>query len=217
MFKFNKLFCSILFTIFLFCSQYTKVQAEEFYGIGAKILKDTNSNKTFIVGILNATPAQRANLKPGDEITRIDGKSIKKLSICEIVSKIRGVQNTKVVLTIKKGFFKRERVELTRQKIINNIYYNEQMNSHWVQISTPCYLNPELYPKEVIDKLSRKYKKTTLAKEEYWYNRKQGFIAGFNVCKNYSDKDNQELCLIHLMDRESAKTNIDKMLYKFLR
>lgn len=70
----------------------------EFVGIGIEITQDDGLIK--IVSPIEDTPGYRAGLQAGDLITRVDGKSVKKMSLTQAVKKMRGKPNTKVVLTI---------------------------------------------------------------------------------------------------------------------
>ena len=214
----NKYFSLFIFCIFTLCFQNSLAQAEEFFGIGAELSQDTFNKKIIIVDIINGTPAQKSGLEVGDEIIKVDGKKIKKLCICEVISMIRGEENTTVKLVIKKNFFKRKTVELTREKIYTqDAMVNPLFDSNWMQIATPCFQRPKWFLPEISKKFSKKYQKTVIAQNNYWFKRKQTFEIGFNSCMSYSNKNNQETCLIHLLDRESAVTNTDKALYKFLR
>ena len=69
-----------------------------FEGIGATI--ESKDARLLVVAPIAGTPAQRAGLKPGDWITKIDGKSTDGLSVSEGVNQIRGKRGTTVVLTI---------------------------------------------------------------------------------------------------------------------
>ena len=70
------------------------------HGIGVNITQ-LGSNVT-IVGVLEDTPAQKAGLKIGDIILKIDDKDIKGLKLNEIADLIRGEINTKVSLKISR-------------------------------------------------------------------------------------------------------------------
>jgi len=72
----------------------------KFEGIGAQLgLKD---NKIVVVAPLKQSPAERAGLKAGDIIIKVDDQSTEKWSLPFAVSKIRGPKGTKVKLTIKR-------------------------------------------------------------------------------------------------------------------
>lgn len=53
-----------------------------------------------VIAPLEDTPAERAGLKPGDKILKINGEDTSDMSLEEAVSKIRGEPGTKVILTI---------------------------------------------------------------------------------------------------------------------
>lgn len=192
------------------------VIAEEFFGIGAELAQDTYNKKIIVVGLINNKPAMKAGIEPGDEIIAVDDEKITKKSICEVVSKIRGNNGSAVKIRIKKNFFIRKTYTLQREQVVLNCCQTAPYIAQWRQIADPEYINSKPIQKEALKKFSRKYQKTTALKIIYWQKRRQMFEQNYNACMKYS-KNNQELCVIHLLDRESAKTNTDKMLYKFLQ
>ncbi len=70
----------------------------EFGGLGITI--DMHDGRLTITYPLEDTPAWKAGLKPGDEITRIDGEGTINMEIDEAVDKMRGRPGTSVTLTI---------------------------------------------------------------------------------------------------------------------
>ena len=216
MLKINKVI-TIAFLFSAFCVNIVRAQTDEFFGIGAKLTQDSFNKKTIIVGLIDNSPAQKAGMNIGSQIIAVDDVKVKKMCICEIVSRIRGEENTNVKITVKKGLFKKQTYELTRTKIILENNTDSKFETHWVQIAPSCYKDAEIIPLEALKKFSRKFQKTEASKIEYWSKRKEDFKTGYDACKNYSNKNNQEICLIHLLDRESAKTNTDKTLYKYLQ
>ncbi len=70
----------------------------EFGGVGIEITTDMSVAK--VVSAIEDTPAYKADIRSGDYIIRIDGKSTYSMKIDEIVKKIRGKSNTPVKLTI---------------------------------------------------------------------------------------------------------------------
>ncbi|MEJ2479870.1 MAG: S41 family peptidase [Acidihalobacter sp.] len=70
-----------------------------FAGIGAEVrLKGTH---VVIVTPIDGTPAQRAHLKPGDIILKVDGKSVAGDSLSAVVERIRGPAGSKVTLLLQ--------------------------------------------------------------------------------------------------------------------
>lgn len=69
-----------------------------FSGIGAEVqMKD---NHVIIVAPLDGTPAQKAGLRPGDIILKVDGEDVTGQSLEQVVSKILGQAGTQVTLTL---------------------------------------------------------------------------------------------------------------------
>ncbi len=80
--------------------QFHESLGSSFEGIGAEVSKD--GEKLIIVSPIKNSPAEKAGIKPKDEILTVDGKSIKGLSQYDAVLKIRGKKGTNVTLEIKR-------------------------------------------------------------------------------------------------------------------
>lgn len=89
------------YTMYLPPTQNTNFQqqlAGKFEGIGAELgMKD---KQIIIVAPLNGSPAQKAGLKAGDTILKVDNTVIAGWTLQQTVNKIRGPKGTKVVLNI---------------------------------------------------------------------------------------------------------------------
>lgn len=96
--------------------EFAKDLAGEFEGIGAEIgIKD---NQLIVVAPMPGSPAEKANLKPGDKILAIDKEDTAGIKLEAAVSKIRGKNGTKVTLTVtNNGYETAKDVEIIRQKI----------------------------------------------------------------------------------------------------
>lgn len=88
----------------------------EFGGVGIEIGIAEGFIK--IVSPIDDTPASRAGLRPGDFVIRIDGDSVKGMSLFEAVDRMRGKVGTEVELTVmREGKGKPFDVLLMREKI----------------------------------------------------------------------------------------------------
>jgi len=89
----------------------------EFDGVGLYVgLKE---NKVTVIAPIEGTPADKAGLKAGDVIIKVDGKSTEGMSLDEAVSLIKGEKGTKVVLTIvRANVDKPIDFEVVRDKIV---------------------------------------------------------------------------------------------------
>jgi len=74
----------------------------EIEGIGAYIAADDDGAITIIAPIQDS-PAERAGIKPGDIIIKVDDKDITEMTLYEAVNLIKGPKGTTVKLTIKRN------------------------------------------------------------------------------------------------------------------
>ncbi|MDO5693760.1 MAG: S41 family peptidase [Pseudomonadota bacterium] len=70
----------------------------KFVGVGIEITQEDGLIR--VVSPIEGSPADRAGLKPGDLITRVDDTPVKGLTLNEAVKRMRGEPGTKVILTI---------------------------------------------------------------------------------------------------------------------
>lgn len=71
-----------------------------YFGIGAYISLDTATGLPKISGTISGAPAEKVDLRANDLIYEVDGVSAYGMSLTEVVSLIKGPENTDVVLTI---------------------------------------------------------------------------------------------------------------------
>ena len=71
-----------------------------FYGIGASITIDSETTCAKVAKVLPNTPAEEAGLKDGDIIVTVDDESTAGLSLQEVVTRIKGEENTEVKITV---------------------------------------------------------------------------------------------------------------------
>lgn len=74
----------------------------KYSGIGAYVAQDVDSKITYISNPMPGSPSQEAGLLPNDYIYEIDGEDVRGLDLNVVVSKIKGPENSKVVLSIKR-------------------------------------------------------------------------------------------------------------------
>lgn len=89
----------------------------EFDGIGAELsIKD---GKLTVIAPLDGSPAQKAGLKPQDQIMEINGSGTGGMTLAEAVTKIRGQAGTKVTLLVsRKDFSSPREFQIRREKIV---------------------------------------------------------------------------------------------------
>lgn len=97
-------------------SSLRETTSGEFGGIGIEVGQEDGFLK--VVSPIDDTPASRAGIQPGDVVIKIDGTSVKGLTLAQSVERMRGKIGTKVTLTIvREGAEKPLEIELSREKI----------------------------------------------------------------------------------------------------
>lgn len=104
--------------------QFNESLESSFEGIGAEVSMD--EGKVVIVSPFKDSPAEKAGLKPRDQILKIDGESIEGLELFEATLKIRGEKGTKVKLEIaRQGVTEPLIVEVKRDEIPQITVYSD--------------------------------------------------------------------------------------------
>lgn len=108
------------------------VQAEnnfthgEFEGIGAEV--ETKNGQVVIVSPIDGSPAEKAGLKPGDAILKVNGEDVSGQTVDVVVGKILGPAGTQVTITLQDPTSHQTRdVTITRAKI-------KYANVTWIMI-----------------------------------------------------------------------------------
>ncbi|MBU8566283.1 peptidoglycan-binding protein [Virgibacillus pantothenticus] len=95
-----------------------------FEGIGAEVNKV--GDVLTIVAPVKDSPAEKAGLRPNDQVLRVDGESLEGLSQNESVAKIRGEKGTEVELTIRRsGVSDPFKVAIVRDTIPQETVYSK--------------------------------------------------------------------------------------------
>lgn len=75
-----------------------EILSGEYQGIGAELtMKD---DLVTVVAPFDDSPAQKAGIKPGDKILKVNGEETYELNLTEVVKKIKGKKGTEVTLNI---------------------------------------------------------------------------------------------------------------------
>lgn len=101
--------------------ELTKVQESTegvYYGIGAYIQVDKETEGGRITKVMAGSPAEEAGVKDNDIIVKVDGESVLGMALSDIVGKIKGPENTEVLLTLyREGAADYIELPVTRRKI----------------------------------------------------------------------------------------------------
>ncbi len=89
-----------------------------YYGIGAYVGFDQQTQYCKLTGIIKGTPAEEAGLKAEDIIVEVDGKDVQGMTTNDVVALIKGEENTDVILTIfRRGESDYLKITVTRRKV----------------------------------------------------------------------------------------------------
>ncbi len=92
--------------------QFESALRGEFSGVGMEI--GIRDGKVLVISPLPDTPAERAGVRPGDRILKVDGESIDGWRLDQVSSAIRGEEGTEVTLTLERDHGEREDVIIER-------------------------------------------------------------------------------------------------------
>lgn len=109
-----------------------------YYGIGAYISLDKETEGGRITKVMEGSPAQEAGVHDNDVIVEVDGENVLGLSLDEIVSKVKGPENTQVMLTLyREGETDYIEIPVTRRKIEAPTVEYEMFDNHiaYIQIT----------------------------------------------------------------------------------
>lgn len=81
-------------------SRINESMSGEYEGIGASVRKDENTGGLELASIFAGSPAEKAGLRPGDQIIEVNGEDVTALSQEEMIALVRGPAGTTVMLGI---------------------------------------------------------------------------------------------------------------------
>ncbi|MDM5190752.1 S41 family peptidase [Bacillus sp. DX4.1] len=120
--------------------QFKESLDPELEGIGAEVNK--TDGKLIIVSPIKGSPAEKAGIKPNDQILSVDGNSVKDLSREEAVLKIRGKKGTTVTLEVKRSGvvdpldFKIKREKIPIFTVFSSVKKENEKNIGYIQITS---------------------------------------------------------------------------------
>lgn len=110
----------------------------EYEGIGVEVMMDDGLLR--VVTPLDGSPGQKAGIKPGDIIARIDKAAVKGMTLREAISKLKGKRGTKVRLTIiRQDAPEPLKMYVTRQNIHVKSVRSKLLDQHYAYIRVSSF------------------------------------------------------------------------------
>ncbi|HEV8672186.1 MAG TPA: S41 family peptidase [Candidatus Limnocylindria bacterium] len=72
-------------------------------GIGVQIFQPDPNQPIEVIDVIENTPAERAGVKKGDKIIRVNGEDVAKLTTDEVANRVRGPEGSQVTVTFLRG------------------------------------------------------------------------------------------------------------------
>ena len=124
-----------------------------FEGIGAQVDLDA-TGRIVIVAPFRDSPAEKAGVRPGDVILKVDGESTGGWSVADAVKRIRGPQGTNVTLTIEHSDGSVEDVNIERATIVIPTVYTRQIqDQNGNAITDLAYIEIQQFTNETVNDL----------------------------------------------------------------
>ena len=120
---------------------------KEIIGIGVNLFLNSDTSEVTILSVLKGTPAFFSDIKSGDVILVVDGKSTKGMSINEVIELIKGPKDKPVKLVLgrtnEKGKTKKIKIRLVRDtfEIPKRNPSNKMMMQEWLYRESPSDLD----------------------------------------------------------------------------
>ncbi len=117
--------------------EFTEEITGTFYGIGIYMTAD-NQKGVIVYYPIPESPAEKAGIKAGDIIKKVDGKEFGYEQFNEIADFIKGQEGTKVKLTIERDGEQMD-FEITREKITTNPITTEVLEGNIGYVKVPSF------------------------------------------------------------------------------
>ncbi len=167
-----------------------------------------NKPRIFITYVKPNSAAQRAQLRAGDEITKVNGEKVSKTTWDGFANLLD--RSNSINFEVKNDYGKKD-ISLIKSRIcIKKKTMGELYNSYWSQICNIDAENAaeELYHAEgLINKYSKGMRDMIASAHQtvvYWANKKHNFDNGYKRCTMLSSSSQPELhaCLSALVNNE---------------
>lgn len=109
--------------------EYTESIMGNFVGIGIYMIQNTEKNLVQVLSPIRESPAEKAGIKAGDLITKVNGVSYTADQMTEMSKTIKGEEGSNVTIEVLRGE-QTLTFEVTRAKVNTNPIYSEKLENN---------------------------------------------------------------------------------------
>ena len=109
--------------------EYTESIMGNFVGIGIYMIQNTEKNLVQVLSPIRESPAEKAGIKAGDLITKVNGVSYTADQMTEMSNTIKGEEGSNVTIDVLRGE-QTLTFEVTRAKVNTNPIYSEKLENN---------------------------------------------------------------------------------------
>jgi carboxyl-terminal processing protease len=180
-------------------------------GIGVTIFQPEPGQPIEVIDVIAGTPAERAGVKKGDKIIRVNGEDVSMLTTDEVANKVKGPEGTPVTVRFLRGS---SEVEFT----INRARFQTPLTtSRMVEGESIGYLSARQLISTVADELATAARSLSAQGATAWILDLRDDPGGeLAVAVNVASLFVQRGTLVYQVGRDGQRTSVDTNPGKFL-
>jgi carboxyl-terminal processing protease len=179
-------------------------------GIGVTIFQPEPGQPIEVIEVILGTPAERAGVKKGDKIIRVNGEDVSTLTTEEVANKVKGPEGTPVTVTFLRAS---SEVELT----INRARFQVPLTTSRMESESIGYLSARQLISTVADELATAARDLSAKGATAWILDLRDDPGGeLAVAVNVASLFVQRGTLVYQVGRDGQRTAVDTNPSKFL-
>ena len=179
-------------------------------GIGVTIFQPEPGQPIEVIDVIPGTPAERAGVKKGDKIIRVNGEDVSTFTTEEVANKVKGPEGTPVTVTFLRGS---SEVEFT----INRARFQTPLTTSRMESDSIGYLQAKQLISTVADELATAARSLSAQGATAWILDLRDDPGGeLAVAVNVASLFVQRGTLVYQIGRDGQRTAVDTNPGKFL-